>query len=109
MATGTEVAVCRLVPELTRSPGHWRAIRPGDQGSVTVNSGQSNQQVRPSGGVVLSDSQADSVASGSCQIRARTGSLRRSFTGTERPTTYSLTWEVAGGGVARNDLLAVVC
>jgi hypothetical protein len=56
-------AVGRLVSGLIRSPGHWRAIRPGDQGSVTVSSGQSNQQVRPSGGVVLSDSQADGTKS----------------------------------------------
>ena len=30
----------------SRSPGHWRAISLGDQGSMTVKSGHSNRQVR---------------------------------------------------------------
>jgi hypothetical protein len=37
------------------------AISPGSRGPVAVKSGQSNRQVRPSGCMVLSDSQADSL------------------------------------------------
>jgi hypothetical protein len=67
-----------LTSSNSRSSGHWRAIRPGDQGSATGSSGQSNRQVSPSGGVVLSDSQAD----GSVCLVSRGRSCRSFLTGT---------------------------
>jgi hypothetical protein len=36
-----------LTASNSRSPSHWRAIRPGEQRSATVKNGQSNHQVRP--------------------------------------------------------------
>ena len=45
------------------------------------------------GGMIRSEPQTDSVTSGSCQIHARTGSPRRSFTSTEGPMRHSLSWQ----------------
>jgi hypothetical protein len=65
--------------------GHWRAINPGVAGSFTVTSGTSDVQVSTVKGPDLLVSQADSVASGSCQTRARTGS--------QRPLSRVLGWD----------------
>jgi hypothetical protein len=44
-----------------QTTGHWRAINPGVEGSVTVTSGASTVQLRAVRGPDLSDSQADST------------------------------------------------
>jgi hypothetical protein len=46
-----------------QATGHWRAINPGDSGSITVTSGVSDAQLRTVRGPDRSDSQADSAGS----------------------------------------------
>jgi hypothetical protein len=71
-SSGSSVTEKILTVSNSRSPDHWRVIRSSNQRAATVNDGQSNRQVRRPGGVILSDSQADSPG------RPRTPTDRRS-------------------------------